>query len=212
MFPFSALLFGRSLDDVGEPVLQALHTTLHKADSGVQPACEVFKNLWRRPHNSGTMNIDTIQVARLSSSTPAKLLQPPWSWGLHPNAIETPIHHAALDKCSVPVQQMPRDFPRHCTAQTCAPGGKSEVEQKGESEGVESEDFADFSERIDAGWKSGFPRRKPVAVRERHILVNKVVGNAWEELRRQKADLTQRSFNGRGISLNPDGSEDELLK
>ncbi|KAA8896137.1 hypothetical protein FN846DRAFT_893536 [Sphaerosporella brunnea] len=79
--------------------------------------------------------------------------------------------------------------------------GEKEVEKKGKSE-----------ERIDAGWKSGFPERKPVAVRERRSLMTKIVGDAWEKLHRQKADLIRKSSKETGISLNPNGSEDDLLK
>ncbi|KAA8906950.1 hypothetical protein FN846DRAFT_889968 [Sphaerosporella brunnea] len=86
-----------------------------------------------------------------------------------------------------------------------------ELEEEGESE-VEVERESEGGKRIDAGWKIGFPGRKPVAVRERRVLMTKIVGDAWEELRRQNADLTQRSFKETGVSLKPNGLEDGLLK
>jgi hypothetical protein len=70
----------------------------------------------------------------------------------------------------------------------------------------------DFLEqRIESGWTSGFPGKKPIAVRERRILMTKVVADAWHDLH-QNPNLIQKSFVETGIGLNPLGTEDERLK
>jgi hypothetical protein len=64
---------------------------------------------------------------------------------------------------------------------------------------------------IESGWTSGLPGKKPVAVRERRILMTKVVADAWDELHK-KPNLIQKSFMETGIGLDPLDSEDDKLK
>jgi hypothetical protein len=56
-----------------------------------------------------------------------------------------------------------------------------------------------------------FPGKKPVAVRERRILMTKVVADAWEDLHRNPG-LIRKSFLKTGIRLNPLGTKDNQLK
>jgi len=64
---------------------------------------------------------------------------------------------------------------------------------------------------LDQGWKSEFPGKGDVKIRERRILITKCVGDAWDKLHREHSDLIQKSFRDTGISLQPDGSEDHLI-
>jgi hypothetical protein len=69
-----------------------------------------------------------------------------------------------------------------------------------------------LEERIEVGWRSGFPGKKPVAIRERRILMTKCVADAWEELHREKPHLIRKSFQETGIALDPLGPEDDKLR
>lgn len=64
---------------------------------------------------------------------------------------------------------------------------------------------------INEEWKSQFPAKGNVKVRERRILITKCVGDAWDKLHQEHSDLIQKSFRDTGISLQPDGSEDHLI-
>lgn len=64
---------------------------------------------------------------------------------------------------------------------------------------------------INEGWKSQFPGKGNVKVRERRILITKCVGDAWDKLHQEHSNLIQKSFRDTGIALQPDGSEDHLI-
>ncbi|KAA8892541.1 hypothetical protein FN846DRAFT_1013171 [Sphaerosporella brunnea] len=69
-----------------------------------------------------------------------------------------------------------------------------------------------LEEKIEENWHSDFPGKANVRVRERRILITHCVADAWEKLHNEQGDLIRKSFQQTGISLNPDGSEDHLLK
>jgi hypothetical protein len=69
-----------------------------------------------------------------------------------------------------------------------------------------------LEEKLEEHWHSDFPGKQNVRVRERRILITRCVADAWEKLHREQGDLVRKSFQQTGISLNPDGSEDHLLK
>ncbi|KAA8894455.1 hypothetical protein FN846DRAFT_973897, partial [Sphaerosporella brunnea] len=69
-----------------------------------------------------------------------------------------------------------------------------------------------LEEKIEQNWHSDFPDKANVRARERRILITRCVADAWEKLHDEQGDLIRKSFQQTGISLNPDGSEDHLLK
>ena len=68
-----------------------------------------------------------------------------------------------------------------------------------------------LSAYTEAGWKSGFPAKQNLKIPERRILITKCVGDAWDKLHGNHADLISRSFRDTGIALKPDGSDDHFL-
>ncbi|PWW73020.1 hypothetical protein C7212DRAFT_347615 [Tuber magnatum] len=63
----------------------------------------------------------------------------------------------------------------------------------------------------EAGWKSGFPAKRNLKIPEQRILITKCIGDAWDKLHHNHANLISRSFCETGIVLNPDGSEDHFI-
>ncbi|PWW77176.1 hypothetical protein C7212DRAFT_342976 [Tuber magnatum] len=68
--------------------------------------------------------------------------------------------------------------------------------------------LVDYTE---AGWKSGFPAKRNLKIPERRILITKCLGDAWDKLYHNHANLISRSFRETGIALNLDGSEDHFI-
>ncbi|KAA8910529.1 hypothetical protein FN846DRAFT_934054 [Sphaerosporella brunnea] len=69
-----------------------------------------------------------------------------------------------------------------------------------------------LEEKIEENWHSDFPGKANVRVWERRILITHCIADAWEKLHNEQGDVIRKSFQQTGISLNPNGSEDHLLK